>query len=552
MLLSCSNEIEQTNPSLDPSGRVPISLSVYTQGGTRGEPNTTSIDNMKNGFEIAIMTEKDGELQTIVEPTSVVYNSSNDSFEFWGGETYLWPEDENQPVYVYAYGTHSYIEESGEEISSPAIINPWNPDWVGEYQFQEGDLTSHLFGIYQRPFSHDMVCFSDTITRKENGSTININFRHATSKLSFNFRVEEAGYTYQLKSFKVHNYSYGVVDLMTQMPCPDIYQGLAAEEMLDDGSGTWISSTNYEPLSGVADYVLAFPDKVKLEFEYDVIYMEGSSKSMTVSTELDIQSGISYTYNITLPSSSNEIGVVVNSVQDWTEENFEYPEPVTIPDNAIDLGLPSGTLWATENLPGMYYWANVESGGSPAYVNSYVEDMQHTLTKYCTDEYYGLDNFTDGKTTLEISDDAAYVQWGDNWRLPTNAQIQELVNKCSWAYITEEDYYQSSLYQPGYYVFKDVSGFGNDVIKYFEDSDWDGDGLLDKNESFPYNIDSDTYIYLPFEDGNQSAFYMSNEVISLDCIRMYGLRFDEYGNVNGGETGPYRQTTALYRPVWNK
>ncbi len=546
MLLSCSNEIEQTNSSLDPSGRVPISLSVYTQGGTRGEPNTTSIDNMKNGFEIVIMTETDGELQTIVEPTSVVYNSSNDSFEFWGGETYLWPEDENQPVYVYAYGTHSYIEESGEETSSPAFINPWNPDWVGEYQFQEGDLTSHLFGIYVRSFSHDMVCFSDTITRKENGSTININFRHATSKLSFNFRVEEAGYTYQLKSFKVHNYSYGVVDLMTQMPCPDIYQGLAAEEMLDDGSGTWISSTNYEPLSGVADYVLAFPDKVKLEFVYDVIYMEGSSKSMTVSTELDIQPGISYTYNITLPSSSNEIGVVVNSVQDWTEENFEYPEPVTIPDNAIDLGLPSGTLWATENLPGTYNWANVEQGGTPRYG----DPENATLTKYCTDASYGLDGFVDNKNVLDLEDDAVYYQWGGNWRIPTYAQIAELVNKCSWAYITIEDVnLDINVHNPGYYVFKDYNNYGNYPTHYYDDYVDEIDGLLVKNSSFPYDIERDTYIYLPFGDDEQTAFFMANEIWSSSF--MYGISIGAV-DVSYTASGVDRATAAYYRPVWKK
>ncbi len=552
MLLSCSNEIEQTNSSLDPSGRVPISLSVYTQGGTRGEVNATSIDDMSNGFVLVIKTEKDGELETLFD-APVLYNSSTGQFEFWEGETLFWPDDATQPVYVYAYGTHSYTDDEEVELQYPALINEWDPDWVGEYQLPDGELNDHLFAIYSRGFSHDMVYFADTVTRQENGNTINMVFKHSTAKLNFRFKVDDPDYTYEVQSFKVYTCLDGVFDLMTQTPCPIVneFMKLYPHELIS-GNGRSVSTTDYSPMAGIADYVIAFPDKVKLEFTYDAVYREEPSKTLTVSTELDIQPGISYTYNITLPSSSNEIGVVVNSVQDWTEENFEYPEPVTIPDNAIDLGLPSGTLWATENLPGMYYWANVESGGSPAYVNSYVEDMQHTLTKYCTDEYYGLDNFTDGKTTLEISDDAAYVQWGDNWRIPTNAQIQELVNKCSWAYITEEDYYQSYLYQPGYYVFKDVSGFGNDVIKYFEDSDWDGDGLLDKNESFPYNIDSDTYIYLPFEDGNQSAFYMSNEVISLDCIRMYGLRFDEYGNVNGGETGPYRQTTALYRPVWNK
>ena len=60
------------------------------------------------------------------------------------------------------------------------------------------------------------------------------------------------------------------------------------------------------------------------------------------------------------------------------------------PDNHeyVDLGLPSGTLWATCNV------------GTSGY------------TKYCTDSLQGYKGFTDGKIELESADDAATANWG--------------------------------------------------------------------------------------------------------------------------------------------
>lgn len=545
MLLSCSNEIEQTNSSLDPSGRVPISLSVYTQGGTRGEVNATSIDDMSNGFVLVIKTEKDGELETLFD-APVLYNSSTGQFEFWEGETLFWPDDATQPVYVYAYGTHSYTNDEEVELQYPALINEWDPDWVGEYQLPDGDLNDHLFAIYRRGFSHDMVYFADTVTRQENGNTINMVFKHSTAKLNFRFKVDDPDYTYEVQSFKVYTCLDGVFDLMTQTPCPIVneFMKLYPHELIS-GNGRSVSTTDYSPMAGIADYVIAFPDKVKLEFTYDAVYREEPSKTLTVSTELDIQPGISYTYNITLPSSSNEISVKVNSVEDWTDENFEYPEPLPIPDNAIDLGLPSGTLWATENLPGTYYWANVEMGGTPRYG----DPENATLTKYCTDASYGLDGFADNKNVLDLEDDAAYYQWGGNWRIPTYAQIAELVNKCSWAYITiEEVNLDINVHNPGYYVFKDYNNYGNYPTSYYDGVD-EIDGLMVKNSSFPYDIERDTYIYLPFGDDEQTAFFMANEIWS--SFFMYGISIDA-GNVSYTADGADRATAAYYRPVWNK
>ena len=100
----------------------------------------------------------------------------------------------------------------------------------------------------------------------------------------------------------------------------------------------------------------------------------------------------------------------------------------------VDLGLPSGTLWATCNVgansPEEYgdYFAWGETTTKSSYSWStykYCKGSSSTMTKYCTSSYYGT---VDNKTELEPSDDAATVNWGSGWQMPSKEQCQELIN----------------------------------------------------------------------------------------------------------------------------
>ena len=103
----------------------------------------------------------------------------------------------------------------------------------------------------------------------------------------------------------------------------------------------------------------------------------------------------------------------------------------------VDLGLPSGTLWATcnvgANAPEEYgdYFAWGETQPKDYYdwnTYQYCMGSQNTLTKYCYESSYGYNGFTDNLTTLLPEDDAAAANWGENWRIPTNEEWQELYN----------------------------------------------------------------------------------------------------------------------------
>ena len=111
------------------------------------------------------------------------------------------------------------------------------------------------------------------------------------------------------------------------------------------------------------------------------------------------------------------------------------------PNDYVDLGLPSGTLWAKCNIGASrpedrgYYFAWGETSPKDVYnwsTYKWCNGSNMTLTKYCTNGYYGDNGFTDGKTELDPEDDAAYVNWGPSWRMPTREQLDELMMSCSW------------------------------------------------------------------------------------------------------------------------
>ena len=108
----------------------------------------------------------------------------------------------------------------------------------------------------------------------------------------------------------------------------------------------------------------------------------------------------------------------------------------------VDLGLPSGTLWATCNVgansPEEYgdYFAWGETAPKEVYsweTYKWCNGTNDTMTKYCTDGSFGT---VDGKTELLPEDDAAYANWGPSWRMPSTEQCWELCESCTWQQTT--------------------------------------------------------------------------------------------------------------------
>ena len=127
----------------------------------------------------------------------------------------------------------------------------------------------------------------------------------------------------------------------------------------------------------------------------------------------------------------------------------KYTNSTTLSSNHqfVDLGLPSGTLWATCNIgaenpenAGYYFaWGETVPYGMEDETNevNYYQTGSYTKTKYDWSTYKWCDgtsnimtkyNENDEKAELDPEDDAAYVLWGASWRMPSKEQIEELLN----------------------------------------------------------------------------------------------------------------------------
>lgn len=112
----------------------------------------------------------------------------------------------------------------------------------------------------------------------------------------------------------------------------------------------------------------------------------------------------------------------------------------------VDLGLPSGTLWATCNVgadtPEGYgdYFAWGETTPKTTYdwsTYKYANGDEKKLTKYCKKPDYGNNGFTDKLTMLQVGDDAATANWGKGWRTPTEEQWDELIDNTTSTWTTQ-------------------------------------------------------------------------------------------------------------------
>ena len=109
----------------------------------------------------------------------------------------------------------------------------------------------------------------------------------------------------------------------------------------------------------------------------------------------------------------------------------------------VDLGL--SVKWATCNVGattseeyGDYFaWGETEPKDYYDWYNyKYCNGAYNTITKYCISSYNGK---VDNKTTLELTDDVAHVNWGGKWRMPTTEEQDELksTSNCTWTWTTQ-------------------------------------------------------------------------------------------------------------------
>lgn len=152
----------------------------------------------------------------------------------------------------------------------------------------------------------------------------------------------------------------------------------------------------------------------------------------------------------------------------------------------VDLGLPSGLKWAKCNLGAskpsdygdFYAWGEIATKTTWA-VWEFYKWMQSGqsewkyITKYTIADgeteaiwYDSSGNFIgDNITTLVAADDAATQQLGSPWRMPTVDEINELLDKCTWTWTTQDGVNGHQVDGPnGNAIFLPATGYISDLF----------------------------------------------------------------------------------------
>lgn len=147
-----------------------------------------------------------------------------------------------------------------------------------------------------------------------------------------------------------------------------------------------------------------------------------------------------YSYVFKPSYLNNHSGYYIDSYEKYKNHmirpvyiDYEKPSYITDKMEAVDLGLPSGTKWATKNLGApnsynigeYYFWGETEpvdisntSGKNPAKNN------------FGTNKDPLADYVNNGESIAGTQYDAAHVTLGGNWKMPTLEQIEELLQYC--------------------------------------------------------------------------------------------------------------------------
>lgn len=208
------------------------------------------------------------------------------------------------------------------------------------------------------------------------------------------------------------------------------------------------------------------------------------------------------------------------------------------PGTAIDLGLPSGTLWASCNLGatnpedyGNYYaWGETEEKDYYYWDNYMCEDAECGTTK---DPIY---IWNGNKLYADIAGskfDVATSKWGPSWQMPSSTQMDELLNECIWTWCDGDKTKYNGTNIKGYIISSKVN---NNKIFLPAAGNYYKDELLYENESCLYwsssQFDGSAFEGENYYSNSNSAIGMDyNNKATYTDLRYYGQTIRPVMNV---------------------
>ena len=438
---SCSNEeIGERNILPDENGRTPIAITTYLPQTTRGynaqEATISSLSNSGGGFTIHAVNTTDR--STVINGWTYVASGDGSSSPANTSLMAYWPDD-NSKVNFYAY-----YPAGGASLS--AFCTP---------DVESGTLAITTDG------TKDFMAAYASASKDDNNGSVSLQFRHLMAQTVINVLANATnmpdGTTHTLTGLTLSapgaatlTFSSGAVVANADAAATYAFHSAETDNPIELSADATTVGTAMIPAS------TGTGTKAQLTVDYTAT-ISGNTRSYSRTAEVTLISGYKNQINV---SVQGDMPLTIKAVVEDMPINHPY----------VDLGLPSGTLWATYNVGasspeefGNYYvWGETKAygeedptnemnyqynseHGEPSYVKTYYgwETYKYcngsgtTLTKYCTSSALGYNGFTDELTTLQDSDDAATANWGSKWRIPYKSEWKELVDNCEWSWTTQ-------------------------------------------------------------------------------------------------------------------
>jgi hypothetical protein len=220
----------------------------------------------------------------------------------------------------------------------------------------------------------------------------------------------------------------------------------------------------------------------------------------------------------------------VSYVKENKSISYKRRSPSVKPSfNMVDLGLPSGTLWADKNIgatspedAGLYFAWGDTVGYTVEQVANGEKEFAYNWSDYfdTTDGGKNFIKYTgrNAYSSLQSEDDAASVNMGIEYRMPTKADCNELINNCTITFIdldgnefNRDELSFSNYIEDGNFKGVRFTGSNGNSI-FFPISGHCAGGAIDGDHTHGYVLTSSlsssgkTYAHNLYFDGNGSAY----------------------------------------------